>query len=90
MSASKHLSHSQFHTVPHLKRLTKKQKGHHAEANFSHRKSLVGYRPETKLGATQKHPGGLHAPKTNYKRTLNPSTYVLHTPKSRVYKNVKK
>ena len=59
-------------------RLTKKQKGHHAQADFSHRRKLVGRRPETRLGAKSRHPGGLKPAPQNMKR---PSTYVLHASK---------
>jgi hypothetical protein len=60
------------------RQFTRKQKGHHAQADFSHRRTLVGRRPETRLGAKSKHPGGLKGSKTSMKR---PSTYILHASK---------
>lgn len=66
------------HGLIQQRRLTKKQKGHTAQADFSHRRKLVGRRPETRLGAKTAHPGGLKPPQQNMKR---PSTYILHASK---------
>lgn len=78
-----HLNSAQFHSVHRFHRLTRKQKGHPVEPAFSNKKTLVGFRPETKLGAKRKNPGGLVGPETKMKK---PGTYVLHAPAQRVYK----
>jgi len=60
------------------RQFTAHHKGHAAQADFSHRRTLVGKRPETRFGAKSKNPGGLKRPGTEVHK---PTTYVLHSPK---------
>jgi len=62
-----------------FKKPTRHTKGHTVVPEFHHRRTLVGYRPETRLGAKRKSP--LKKPGTDVRR---PGTYVLHAPKPRV------
>ena len=64
-----------------FKKPNRHTEGHKVVPKYEHKKTLVGKRPETKLGASRKSP--IKAPQTVIKK---PATYVLHAPKPRVRK----